>query len=79
VASFSITPASGVLTPLSAAQAGALPISLAVDASGQFVYAANYNSNDISAYTVDAATGALAPVAGSPFAAGTQPHSIVID
>jgi 6-phosphogluconolactonase len=79
VASFSITPASGALTPLSAAQAGALPISLAVDASGQFVYAANYNSNDISAYTVDAATGALAPVAGSPFAAGTQPHSIVID
>lgn len=79
VASFSITPASGSLTPLSAAAAGSLPIGLIVDPSGQFVYAANYNSNDISAYMVDDATGALMPVPGSPFAAGTQPHSIAID
>ncbi|HEY2677074.1 MAG TPA: beta-propeller fold lactonase family protein [Steroidobacteraceae bacterium] len=79
VASFSITPASGSLMPLSTAAAGALPISLTVDPSGAFVYAANYNSNDISAYMVDEATGALIPVPGSPFAAGTQPHSIAID
>jgi 6-phosphogluconolactonase (cycloisomerase 2 family) len=59
--------------------AGSLPINIVVDPSGQFVYAANYNSGDISAYAVDAATGALAPVAGSPFAAGSQPHSIAID
>jgi 6-phosphogluconolactonase (cycloisomerase 2 family) len=56
-----------------------LPINLVVDPSGQFVYAANYNSGDISAYTVDAATGALTAVAGSPFGAGGNPHSIAID
>jgi hypothetical protein len=38
----------------------------------------NFNSNDVSAYTVSA-TGVLTPVAGSPFAAGVQPHSIAID
>jgi 6-phosphogluconolactonase (cycloisomerase 2 family) len=59
--------------------AGSLPINLAVDPSGQFVYAANYNSHSISAYVVDAATGALAAVGGSPFAAGSQPHAIAID
>jgi 6-phosphogluconolactonase (cycloisomerase 2 family) len=79
VASFSITPASGVLTPLSTAAAGALPISLTVDPSGQFVYATNYGSGDISAYMVDDASGALIPAPGSPFAAGTQPHAIAID
>jgi 6-phosphogluconolactonase (cycloisomerase 2 family) len=79
IASYSITPASGALSPLSAVGAGTLPINLVVDPSGQFVYAANYNSGDISAYSVDAATGALTPVAGSPFAAGAEPHSIAID
>jgi 6-phosphogluconolactonase (cycloisomerase 2 family) len=78
VATYSITPASGALTLLSTAGAGALPIDLVADPSGQFVYAANYNSNDISAYVVDAGTGALTPVSGSPFAAGGQPHSIAI-
>lgn len=79
VATFSITPSSGALTLVSTSPAGALPIDLAVDPSGQFVYAVNFNADTISAYVVDAATGALMAVAGSPFAAGSQPHSIAID
>lgn len=57
--------------------AGAInPQCLAIDPSGRFLYATNYTSNTISAFTVDSSTGALTPVAGSPFAAGTQPcHS----
>ncbi len=51
---------------------------MAIDPSGHFLYAVNFNSNDVSAYTVSA-TGALTPVAGSPFAVGTQPHAIAID
>jgi 6-phosphogluconolactonase len=78
VASYSIAPTSGALTALSSLAAGSLPICIVVDPSGQFIYAVNYNSGDVSAYTVDAATGALAPVAGSPFAAGAQPHSMAI-
>jgi DNA-binding beta-propeller fold protein YncE len=40
------------------------------------VYVANSGSNDISAYTIDPTSGALTPVAGSPFAAGVNPSSI---
>ena len=78
VATFGITPASGVLTISSGTTAESLPIAVAIDPSGQFLYAVNFNSNDVSAYTLSA-TGALTPVAGSPFAVGTQPHSIAID
>ena len=78
VATFIITPASGVLKVSSTTTAGALLIAVAIDPSGQFLYAVNFNSNDVSAYTLSS-TGALTPVAGSPFAVGIQPHSIAID
>ena len=78
VATFIITPASGALTVSSTTAAGSLPIAATIDPSGQFLYAVNFNSNDVSAYTLSA-TGALTPVAGSPFAVGGQPHAIAID
>jgi len=43
-----------------------------------FVYVANQDSNDISAFRIDLATGALAPVPGSPFAAGVAPSDVVV-
>ncbi len=39
----------------------------------------NGGSNDVSAYAVDPASGALTPIAGSPFAAGNGPDSIAVD
>jgi len=78
VATFGITPATGALTLSSTATADSLPVAVAIDPSGQFLYAVNFNSGDVSAYTLSA-TGALTPVAGSPFAVGGQPHSIAID
>ena len=57
--------------------AGTLPISLAIDPAGQFAYAANDNSGDISAYAVDSTTGALSFIGN--FAAGNKPRSIAID
>jgi 6-phosphogluconolactonase (cycloisomerase 2 family) len=47
-----------------------------VDSTGEFVYVVNFNSNNVSAYTIDASTGALTPVVGSPFAAGQEPSGI---
>jgi 6-phosphogluconolactonase (cycloisomerase 2 family) len=55
--------------------AGTNPYSVTVDPSGKFAYAANFNSNNISVYTIDQTTGAL--TAGTPVAAGTGPISII--
>ena len=47
---------------------------------GNFAYVANESSNSISAYAIDASTGALVPIAGSPFAAtGTGPVAVAVD
>src|ERR1700730_18243204 len=43
-----------------------------------FAYVANQGSNDVSAYTINATTGALTPVTGSPFAAGVQAFSVTV-
>jgi len=50
-----------------------------VDPSGRFAYVANANSNTISGYTIDASSGALTPLPGSPFAAGTFLASVAVD
>ena len=45
----------------------------------RFAYVPNIFSNNVSAYTIDANTGALTAVVGSPFAAGTEPLAVTID
>ncbi len=51
----------------------------AVDPSGRFAYAVGATSNTISAYTINATTGQLTQVSGSPWATGELPQSITID
>jgi 6-phosphogluconolactonase (cycloisomerase 2 family) len=41
-----------------------------------YAYVANGDSNNVSAYAIDSATGALTSI-GTPVAAGTQTQSIV--
>ena len=41
-------------------------------------YVANRGSNDVSAYTTNAATGVLTPVTGSPISAGTNPSAVAV-
>jgi 6-phosphogluconolactonase len=53
-------------------------VCLAAPLQAQFVYVANASSNNVSAYSIGA-SGALIPVPGSPFAAGTQPQSVAVD
>jgi DNA-binding beta-propeller fold protein YncE len=51
---------------------------VAVDPTGKFAYVANAFGNNVSAYSIGA-NGALTPVTGSPFAAGTAPFSVAVD
>ena len=52
---------------------------MAVEPSGKFAYVPNFGSNNISAYTIDATSGALTPVTGSPFSAGRGPYAVAVD
>jgi VCBS repeat-containing protein len=86
LAAYSI--ASGVLsaTPIASIATGTYPRSVAIHPSGKFAYVANFNSNSVSAYSIDA-NGALASIDADGGAAGTQasiatrsnPVSIAID
>jgi 6-phosphogluconolactonase (cycloisomerase 2 family) len=86
IATYSINPASGVLTFLHSVVARMAPLSVAV-VNGttpityvpKFVYTANLDEEDISAYTINAATGILTAVSGSPFAAGKYPVTLAPD
>ena len=81
VGALSIDPSTGALTPIAGAPfaAGTSPSGVTLDQSGKFLFAANENSNNVSAYTVNTGTGALTPVAGTPYGAGTEPVAIAVD
>ena len=68
----------GVLTPVTGSPfaAGKLPSAIASDPTSKYVYATDYSSNNVLAYTVS--SGALTPLSGSPFPAGTAPSAIVV-
>ena len=51
---------------------GTGPTGVILDTSGSYVYVANKGSNNISAFTLTAASGKLTAVSGSPFASGGQ-------
>src|SRR5436309_2189600 len=53
--------------------------SLASPVFGQFAYVANAASNNVSGYTINATTGELTAISGSPFAAGLFPFSVAVD
>jgi 6-phosphogluconolactonase len=59
---------------------GTGPIGVALDTTGSYVYVANKGSNNISAFTLTAASGKLTAVSGSPFSSGgLQPIAFVND
>jgi|GEM_PF-3304095 len=84
---YSINSQTGVLTPAhdSPFSAGGGGFSIGVDPTGRFVYATDSGClgcrpGGIYAYGVDATTGSLAPVPGSPFATNAvNPAPITID
>ena len=59
---------------------GTGPTGVTLDPTGSYVYVANKGSNNISAFTLTAASGKLAAIAGSPFSSGgQQPIAMVND
>jgi len=87
VSAYTIDRTTGALSPVpgSPFAASTNPFSVAVDPSGNFAYVANgcgdpaCSLGNVSAYTIDRTTGALSPVPGSPFAAGSFPSSVTVD
>jgi 6-phosphogluconolactonase len=57
---------------------GTGPTGVTLDPTGSYVYVANKGSNNISAFTLTAASGKLAVISGSPFSSGgTAPIAMV--
>src|SRR4029450_8606886 len=71
----------GLVCVLTAALGGALQAARADDAprAASFVYVANDRAGTISAFHIDAATGALAPLATATIATDKNPYSVTID
>lgn len=51
---------------------------MSFDPTGQFVYVGNDGSADVSEFTLNAVTGVLTAVSGSPVPAGNNPDFIAI-
>jgi 6-phosphogluconolactonase (cycloisomerase 2 family) len=77
----SLAPVAGSPFSTSTGTAGNSPLSITADPSGRFVYTTNFQSpNNVSAFTINSGTGALAAIGGSPFASGgSGPISMAID
>jgi 6-phosphogluconolactonase (cycloisomerase 2 family) len=75
---FTIDGATGALKPNGKIATGARPVGVAVDPLGRFVFVANHDSDNVSAYAVQR-DGSLAAVPGSPFKAGKNPNAIAVD
>ena len=90
---FTISSGNGLATEISGSPyaVGPVPLDMGINPSGSFLYVVNTNSpyqttaipseyeGSISAFTIDSETGALSAVSGSPFAAGINPISVVVD
>lgn len=84
ISAYTVNQITGELTEVAGSPypAGTSPTAVRVDPSGKFVYASNYGwpgIGSVSAYTINPVTGALTPIAGSPFAAGNGSSSIAIE
>jgi 6-phosphogluconolactonase len=86
IAGFSVNATNGSLTPVSGSpfSTGFFPRTIAIDPAGKFLYATIPSSfmgtsTDVYAYTIDAASGSLTAVPGSPFTAGEDPVSAAVD
>ena len=85
VSEYTIDATTGALTPItgSPVATGVGPESVTVDPTGKYAYVADrsggINPGTVSEYTIDATTGALTPITGSPVAAGVGPESVVVD
>ncbi len=84
VSAYTINSATGALTAVTGSPfAATTPGALVVDPTGKFLYVAESGTNSMNsgvfAFTINATTGALTPVAGSPFAADAGTGDLLVD
>ena len=86
VSGYMITPASGVLTPMTGSpfSVGTNPEAITLVTSnefstGEFAYVDNAGSGNVSAFAADPVTGGLTAISGSPVGAGNAPQAIVVE
>jgi 6-phosphogluconolactonase (cycloisomerase 2 family) len=76
ISAFSINTGTGALAEIAGSPfptgpfSGAFPQSIAVDLSGKFCFVGNRNHGNVSAFVIQAGTGRLTAIAGSPFSTG---------
>jgi 6-phosphogluconolactonase (cycloisomerase 2 family) len=81
VSAYSIDPFTGTLSPIGSPVAtGQGPQSMVtarvLDSPYTFLYVANFQSADISGYSINFTTGELTPLANSPYTAGAEVYAI---
>jgi len=88
ISAFTVNLQTGALTPVpgspfadpgvpkSITANGPAPQFVAVEPSGHFAYVSNTGSWTIAIYSIDQTTGALTPIAGSPFPTAPEPDEI---
>jgi 6-phosphogluconolactonase len=88
ISAYSIDRVTGALTPINGSpfRTAPGPISIAVEPAGKYAYVASECNNSVSctnsvvsAYAIDAGSGALTPVPGSPFTARLGANSVAVD
>lgn len=80
VRAFSIDQTTGVLTsigPNDTVSTGTNPLWSAIDPAGKDLYVVNIDSNDLSAFSIDPATGTLTPI--GTYSTGQGPDSVNVD
>jgi 6-phosphogluconolactonase len=78
VTQYSYDPTSGALSKVNTYLAGTTPSGIAIAPKGQYLYVANFGSNNVSGFMV-ASDGTLSPTNASPYAAGIGPQAMVAD
>jgi len=70
---------SGDFNEVARIKTGKQPVAVAQDPLNRFVYVANAGSNTVSAYSINAGTGELTEIEGSPYSVGNKPVSLTVD
>jgi 6-phosphogluconolactonase (cycloisomerase 2 family) len=83
ISGFAIDGSTGALTPVTGSPfaSGQGPIPIAIDPTGRFLYVGNEDDSpggDVSGYTINADTGALTAMAGSPFLSQSGAFTIAL-
>ena len=86
VVGFKVNEKTGALTPIAGSPFPTGPNPTGITTDGKYVYVADNGSaeasetpGDVSGFVINKSTGALTPVAGSPFTAGANPKQVAID